>query len=226
MPSQTVLYSSNKAVASINNAQAAIIFIVTALLAFAPLVILGSAIGWPASLGKPAADQLAAIGRAPQAVAAGYGLYLPYSILVLPVMALLAQRVYGSLTTLGAALVVGFAAWSVLARSIGIVRWLTVMPQLSAQHANADVTSRSTIELVFQAITAWGGGVGELLGVSLFMGVALGLAMVAAWRLHSLPRWLTLLGAVSAILLLGLFLPAVGLTVKVPVAAAVTSLSV
>jgi Domain of unknown function (DUF4386) len=222
----TPIYEQNMLPAQQGIARAAIVCIATALLSFAPLMILGSAIGWPASLGKPAAEQLAAIARTPQAVATGYGVYLLYSVLVLPVMVLAARRIFGSLASAGAVLVVGFAALSVLARSAGILRWLTVMPALAQQHAVADATTRSTIELVFQAVTLWGGGIGELLGVSLFMGLSLGLAMLAAWRLGSMPRWLSLLGLLAAALLLGLFLPAVGVAVKVPVAAAVTMLSV
>jgi Domain of unknown function (DUF4386) len=226
MTSFTSIYEQNMLPAQQSNARTAIIYIATALLSFAPLMILGSAIGWPASLGKPAAEQLAAIARAPQAVATGYGVYLLYSILVLPVMVLATRRIFGSMASAGALLVVGFAALSVLARSIGILRWLTVMPALAQQHAVADAATRGTIELVFQAVTLWGGGIGELLGVSLFMGLSLSLAMLAAWRLGSLPRWLSLLGLLAAALLLGMFLPAVGVAVKVPVAAAVTMLSV
>jgi len=50
------------------------LLIADALLSFAPLVVLGAAIGWPASLGKPAAEQLAAIHANAGMVALGYGL--------------------------------------------------------------------------------------------------------------------------------------------------------
>lgn len=203
----------------------ALLLIVASLLSFAPMVILGPAIGWPASLRNPAADQLMAIARSPQAVALGYGVYLLYSVLVLPVMVLVARRIYGSLTSAGAVIVVAFAAISVLARCIGILRWLTVMPELAQQHAKAGEAQRSAIELVFQAITVWGGGIGELLGVSLFMSVSVGIAMAGAWQHRSLPRWLIALGAVSAALLFAMLLPALGIAIKVPVAAAVSVLT-
>jgi hypothetical protein len=205
---------------------AGLLFIFVGILSLVPMFILGPAIGWPASLRNPAADQLTAIARLPQAVALGYGLYLLYSVLVLPVMVLVARRVYGNLVSVGAMVVVAFAAISVLARSIGILRWLTVMPELAVQHAKANEAQRSVIEVVFQGITVWGGGIGELLGVSLFMAISMAVAMVSAWQLRSLPRWLAVLGLVSAALLFGMMLPALGIAIRVPVAVAVSVLTV
>ena len=82
--------------------------IAEALLSFAPVAVLGSAIGWPASLRKPAAGQLAAIAAAPDAVALGDGLYLLYSVLVAPVMIVLAARAFGGLQRLAVAAVAAF----------------------------------------------------------------------------------------------------------------------
>lgn len=202
------------------------LFVVTALLSFAPIAILGPAIGWPASLRAPAAQQLGAIGNAPDAVALGYGVYLLYSILILPVMMLLALRVSSSLTRPAAVLVVVLAGLSVLARCIGILRWLTVMPALATQHAGAEPGRQQMIETVFSALTMYGGGIGELLGVSLFMGLSLGLAMVAALANKTLPGWLAASGLISALLLLGLFLPTLGVAVQIPIALAASALSV
>jgi Domain of unknown function (DUF4386) len=206
------------------------LLILTALLAFAPLVILAPAIGWPASLGNPAAMQLEAIGKAPGAVQLGYGVYLLYSILVLPAMIAIAARVYGTqpggLARPMALTVIVLAALSVIARSIGILRWLTVMPELSAAHAKAGAADKAMIEQVFEAVHTYGGGIGELLGVSLFMAAAVAIVCVSALRNGSMPKLLAMLGLVSAALLFGLFLPAVGVGIAVPVAAAVTTLSV
>jgi hypothetical protein len=207
------------------------LLIAEALLSFAPLAVLGGAIGWPASLGKPAAEQLPAIAGAPNAVALGYGLYLLYSILIAPLTIGLAARAFGGLHSPLAATVAAFGALSALARSIGILRWLTVMPALAHTHAgadadaDADAAARLQIELLFNAITSYGGGIGELLGVSLFMALALGLLCVGAgWR-GGMPAWLAVPGALCAALLLGLMLPALRLPVQVPVAAAVTVLT-
>ena len=115
----------------------AVLLITEALLSFAPVAILGAAIGWPASLDNPAAQQLAAIAAQPGAVAFGYGVYLLYSVLVAPVMIGLAARVFGGLGHPLAATVAAFGALSALARCIGILRWLTVMPLLATPLASA-----------------------------------------------------------------------------------------
>lgn len=200
--------------------------ITAAILSFLPIAILGPAIGWPASLRSPAVQQLSAIAGAPTAVALGYTIYLLYSVLILPVMTLLAWRCSGSLRRPLAVMVVAFAAMSVLARSIGILRWLTAMPPLAQQHAAADAAGKQVLEAIFIALTAYGGGIGELLGVSLFMSLSLGLAMVAAWTSRTLPRWLTAFGMASALLLFALLLPTMGIAVQVPIAVAATVLAV
>jgi len=90
-----------------------LLLVAEALLSFAPVLILGAAIGWPASLDKPAAEQLAAIGANADAVALGYGLYLLYSILVAPVMIgwqLDHDQPRGVLVVIGATLLLAVAA--------------------------------------------------------------------------------------------------------------------
>jgi hypothetical protein len=195
-------------------------------LALAPLVILGPAIGWPASLEAPAAQQLAAIHAAPGALQAGYGLYLLYSLLIAPLMIVLAARQFGGLHRPLAATVAAFGVLSALARAIGILRWLTVMPELATAHAAAEPAQRAVIEQVFAATTAYGGGIGELLGVSLLMALSLGLYTGASLVLRLGAAWLNTLGLVAALLLAGLALPAFGGPDVVPVAAAVSVLSV
>ena len=202
------------------------LLIADALLAFAPLAILAPAIGWPASLGKPAAEQLVAIASAPGAVVAGYGLYLLYSVLVAPLMIGLAARLQGGLSSPLGVTVAAFAALSALARSIGILRWLTVMPALATAHSGADPATRAQIELLFKAVTTYGGGIGEVLGVSLFMALSVGTLSVGALLRGGLPAWLAGLGLLTAAALAGLSLPVFGGPALVPVAAAVSLLSV
>jgi hypothetical protein len=192
-----------------------------ALLSFAPMAILGPAMGWPASLRLPAAAQLLAIGSAPQAVAWGYAVYLLYSLLIAPVFIALAARVcVDAQGRWGAAahMVMAWVVMSVLARCIGILRWLTVMPQLASQHAQSDANTQAAIERVFAALNVYGGGIGELLGVSLFMAMAVATLCFSAWREQRMPTALAGAGALVALLLLGVLW-------RVPVAAAVTGLT-
>ena len=204
---------------------AGMVLIATACLSLAPFPILGPAIGWPASLDAPAAKQLAAIGRSPGAVASGYSVYLAYSLLFLPAMLLAAQALIGALNRTVLQLVVAFAALSVLARSVGILRWLTVMPELSRMHSAAGSSERAGIEQIFTAFNAYGGGIGELLGVSLFAALALVTLTAGAWRARTVPLWITLIGLFASLALGALLLPAMGVAVDVPIALAVTALS-
>ena len=202
------------------------VLIITGLLSLAPFPILGPAIGWPDSLDNPAAVQLTAIGQSAAAVATGYSVYLAYSLLFLPALAMAAHTLLGGFSRTLMQLVIAFAALSVLARCIGILRWLTVMPELSRSHAAADSSRQAGIEQVFVALNSYGGGIGELLGVSLFAAAALLLLVIGAWRANSVPHGLTALGVFAALSLFALFLPAMGVPVEVPIALAVTSLSV
>jgi hypothetical protein len=205
-----------------------VLLIADALLSFAPVALLGAAIGWPESLDKPAAEQLAAIAAAPGGVALGYAVYLLYSILVAPVMIGLAARTFGGLHQPLGATVAAFGALSALARSIGILRWLTVMPVLATAHsgAGADPALRTQIEWLFTGLTEYGGGIGEVLGVSVFMAASVGVLSVGALLRGGMPRWLAGLGLLSALLLAGLALPVLRGPDLVPVAAAVSLLSV
>ena len=196
------------------------------LLSFAPLAVLGSAIGWPASLRKPAAEQLAAIAASPDAVALGYGLYLLYSVRVAPVMIVLSARTLGGLNRPAACVVAAFATMSALARAVGILRWLTVMPALATAHAAADPAARWQLERIFDAVTVYGGGIGEVLGVSLLMAASVATLCAGALRQHALPTWLAALGLIAAAALAGMALPTLGLPLAVPTAAAVSLLSV
>jgi hypothetical protein len=203
-----------------------VLLITDALLSFAPVAILGPAIGWPASLGKPAAEQLTAIAAHADAVTLGYALYMLYSILVAPVMIGLAARTFGSLGRPLAASVAAFGALSALARCIGILRWLTVMPVLATAHGSADAASRTQLEWLFKGLSTYGGGIGEVLGVSVFMAASLGTLTIGAWVHGGMPKWLAGPGLLSALLLACLALPVLRGPALVPVAAAVTVLTV
>ena len=203
----------------------ALFLVLEALLAFAPIAVLGPAIGWPASLRNSAAQQLTAIAAAPDALALGYGLYLLYSLAIAPVAIIVAWRV-ASFKGPMAAMVVAFGTLSALTRGLGILRWLTVMPVLATSYAAADVAARANIETVFTALNSYGGGIGELFGVALFGGLWLLVAMIAALKFRRLPVWLAGFGLIAAMLQLGLFAPAFGMASPVPVAIAVSLFAV
>ena len=64
-----------------------------------------------------------------------------------------------------------------------------------------------------------------VLGVSMFMALALALLCIGGWRRGGMPAWLAAPGVVSAALLGAMLLPALRVPLHVPVAAAVTVLT-
>lgn len=169
------------------------------LLLFVPVGVLGSAIGWPASLGEPASVVLPLIAENEGAVRFGYLVYLAYSILFGITVVLLARLVEDRLPPGARRLLVGFAVASVVARCLGIVRWLAPMPVLAdAWGASTDDGQRYALEQVYEALNAWGGTIGEALGVGLFAAIALGLLATGLLRDRAVPRWLAVGAVVSA----------------------------
>ena len=182
---------------------AGILAIVHALLFFVPLGVLGAAIGWPANLDLPAAHNLPLLISEAVSVKLGYGVYLLYSLLFFPVILLISRAVAGKdELPLVLRLAVGFALLSTLARCLGIVRWLTVMPALATQYQAADAAGQSVIAIVYTAFNAYSGGVGEILGVFLLSATSVALLASALWARSDVPRWLSLMAWVTA---LGLF---------------------
>lgn len=185
-----------------------------------PMVVLGQAIGWPGSLRLPAAEILPLIHAHPGAVQLGYTAYLLVSLALVP----LAFALRGWMAAKGQggwhadALAFLGAAAGIL-KMLGIVRWLSAMPVLAAQHASADAAGRAMFEASFTAINAYAGAVGELLGVQLTSGLwLLGLAAILLRTGH---RWLGAWGLASGALFL-----ATTLRIAVPEAAALQAAAV
>ena len=177
--------------------------ILQGLLIFVPMVVLGAAINWPETLSDPADIALPRLLENEGAVRLGYVAYLVYSILFAATMALLVRYVKG--TTLGvlAAVIIGFAMISALARSIGIIRWLVPAPELAESYAAApSEAERVAIGAVFDSLNAYGGAIGEVLGVSIFAALAIGLLSITALRSRALPTWLAVFGIVAALAVL------------------------
>lgn len=143
-----------------------------------PLIVLGQAIGWPASLRLPAAEALPLIAREAIAVQIGYWAYLLTSLAFVPLA--VAFRTFanadgerGVMVDTAAAL---GAAVAVL-KMLGIVRWLVAMPTLADTYVStSDPMTKAAIEVAFVALNGYAGAVGELLGVQLVSGVWLILA--------------------------------------------------
>lgn len=183
----------------------ALLLVLEFVLQTVALVVLGAAIDWPASLDEPASVNLPLITEQRGAVILGYGSYLLYSILIFP----LAFLLYRVLTDRGApaspllAIAVGFGVVSALARSLGIVRWLFMMPVLAGIYLdpNASETTREAVAVTYEAFNAYAGGVGEILGVGLFGAALFGLISVGLVRSARFPSWIGYTGLVVAALL-------------------------
>lgn len=160
---------------------------------FLPMSILGAAIDWPASLDLPPEQVLPLIHAQAPAVRLGYGLYLMWSLAFAASAALIVglargERVLGALATLA----IGLGVASALARAIGIVRWLTGSSALAEAYAAAPAgsTERIAIETTQRALNAYGGSVGEDLGVSVFAALWLATAGAVILNDKGLPAWL------------------------------------
>ena len=183
-----------------------------ALLFFVPLGVLGSAIGWPANLDLPAAHNLPLMLEQSTAIGLGYSVYLLYSLLFCPVVLLLSRAIAeeDELPML-LKLAVGFALLSTLARCLGIVRWLTVMPVLAAQYQGADPAGKSVVSALYTAFNSYAGGIGEILGVFLLAAASVACLASALWQKVGVPRWIAQMGWATALGLLFLSLELFGL---------------
>ena len=182
---------------------AGLVLLVQGLSIFAPMAVLGGAIQWPDSLDFPPSQMLPLLREQLDAVRLGYGLYLGYSLLFLVtgvVTVRLAARP-GPLGTL-ALIAIGAAAASALARAIGILRWLTGSVVLADAHAAPGLSAegRAAIETMQAALNAWGGAIGETLGVAAFAAIWAIAAGLVILRDRQLPAWAGLAGLVAGVL--------------------------
>jgi Domain of unknown function (DUF4386) len=182
----------------------ALLLLVQGVLMFAPLAILGSAIGWPASLDEPASRNLPLILEQDGAVKLGYSLYLLYSILFWPLAALLSKVLARGENSAILSIASGFGALSALARASGLLRWLVAMPALAQLYVNAPPAARDALNAVYVALNEYGGSIGELLGVNLFAALWIGLTSLHIWQSRVLPRPIASFGFVVS---LGALLP-------------------
>ena len=192
-----------------------LLLVLEPILMYAAFFVLSSSINWPASLDEPASVNLPLVTQERGAVILGYGVYLAYSLLILPLSVMLYFALKGleASPLLAVAAAVGIV--SALARALGIVRWLFLMPFLAEIYLDpaSNPATRGAVEVAYTAFNEYAGGVGELLGVTLTGALWVGLTSVALLRSGRLPRWLGLLGLLAAVLLLPGLLSVAGLDV-------------
>jgi hypothetical protein len=177
-----------------------VLLILEGLLMIPPLVILGAAINWPASLSEPASVNLPLLVEKAVAVQTGYFIYLLYSILFFVVILLTAKVVSENHEFNGwLKAAAGFAVISTLARCIGIVRWLSVMPVLAKAYVSGSVETQATLSLMYDAINAYGGTIGEALGVGIFAGLSLISLSIAMFENKDNLKWLAVFGLLAGL---------------------------
>lgn len=181
-----------------------VLLLIEFLLIFAPLIILGGAINWPASLDEPANVNLPLILEQSAAVKLGYSLYLLYSVLIIPV-ALVISRIVGGSAGHNTLLQIanGFAVGSAVLRVLGIIRWLIPMPLLAQVYTDPATTAatREAVTVMYDMLNAYAGSVGEVLGVGLFAALWVAATSIAILRDGTLPRWVGVYGLVTAVAL-------------------------
>jgi hypothetical protein len=176
MTYETIAQSTTKRTATaMPGEKTALIVLVLAqfFLFLIPLVVLGQAIGWPASLRLPADEILPLIAQKAFEVQVGYWGYMLTSVAFVPLAVALRRHAIQNGETgllVDAAAALGVAAG--VLKTLGIVRWLAAMPALATLYTtNADPTVRTALEVSYLALNGYAGGVGELLGVQLFSGL-------------------------------------------------------
>lgn len=211
----------------IQQLSASALLVFQAFFIFAPMAILGSAIDWPASLDFPPAQTLPLIQAEQAAVQLGYGLYLAWSLAFAGSAALIVRLAVGdrALRVLSV-LAIALGVASALARAIGIVRWLSGSSALADAYANAPESSveRIAIETTQTALNAYGGTIGEDLGVGMFAAIWLACVGVIILRDRGLPSWLGWLAFPAAAVSGAPSLALVGITSPIDVVIATTGM--
>jgi len=173
------------------------------LLLFVPLFVLGAAINWPESLSDPADVALPRLLENEGAVRLGYVAYLIYSVLFAVTMMLLVRYAKTRASIGLGSMITGFAIASTVARCIGIIRWLVPVPVLAELYAaSTDEAERTAISVTFEALNSFGGTIGEVLGVSIFAAISIGLFAIAALKTRALPLWIGAFGLIAALAVL------------------------
>uniref|UniRef100_A0A7S0ALP4 DUF4386 domain-containing protein n=1 Tax=Minutocellus polymorphus TaxID=265543 RepID=A0A7S0ALP4_9STRA len=189
--------------ADVSRKATATLILVFFFLIFLPLSILGTSIDWPENLSEDAAYNLPLLLDERPSVFWGYFMYLIYSISFYPMAYMMGRLVAGPSNLHSPLLHIGsnFAALSSLSRSIGLSRWLMGMPTLARIYTDPDASEATlaAVSVSYDMLNAWGGGIGEILGVSIFASlwvVCISLLFIGS---QDWPSWLGYAGFVVAV---------------------------
>lgn len=162
--------------------------------------VLSNAVNWPAGLDEPASVVLPLVAQRQSAVIAGYYSYMLSTILVIP-LSLLLHRVLASENGPLLAIATTFGVLSGVMRSLGILRWLFLMPFLANTYVNPETSpaTRETIALIYDAFNLYAGKIGEHLGTQMFTALWVGLIAIVLVRSGLVSRWIGWMGMVVAI---------------------------
>jgi len=73
------------------------------------------------------------------------------------------------------------------------------MPVLAGLYSGSSAETQSTVSAVYDAMNAYGGTIGEALGVGLFAGLSMLALAIAMLRTQDTPKWLGIFGLVAAV---------------------------
>ena len=186
---------------------AGIILIAQQLVFLMAYAILGAAIGWPQSLGLPAAESFPLIMENETAVFTGYYLYMLSAILLIP-MAVALKGVFANerdsllSVTLNSAAAFGIVSGAM--KILGIVRWLFAMPALAAVYLNAQASQavREAAALNYTVLNAYAGKLGEHVGVQLLTTLFIGTLGLALLRSRRVSAWFGYTALIAALMAL------------------------
>jgi hypothetical protein len=149
----------------------------------------------------------------------GYFIYFLYSILFFFTGTLLVAELKKTSTNQTSMRLASLSAGlSSLARVIGILRWLVPFPILAVSYMTTSNTNlRLILETVYTVINNYGGGIGELLGVTIFASIWTALVSWEFITQKTLPSWLGYFGMLAALASLALIGEIFGTTLSVSI---------
>jgi hypothetical protein len=155
---------------------------------FMAMATLGK-VKWPEYLEWKGTRALSHLASHETVLQQGYLLYLLSALLILPVVFALGNLVpkkfaFASLT---------LGSLAIAFKALGIGRWLFAMPYLIKSHsiAGGDATARKSLEVSYDLLNLYAGGVGEQFGVALFTALWTLALSLGVLQLSSRLKWAT-----------------------------------